>query len=204
MDIGFIGLGVMGAPMAAHLHHRGGHKVTVYNRSPAKAAAWVDEHGGDNVRAVTIGEDGAFAAMRKGSVFIDHMTTSAQVARELHAIASEGSFGFVDAPVSGGQSGAENGLLTVICGGDMEDVGKAEGGTMLEREGDIRLERARLEAKAEEIDRKIHSLIALRDGLRHAVACPAPSHGQCSSFRRLMTIASKNAQGKSAHLGLLS
>ncbi|MEN5082262.1 NAD(P)-dependent oxidoreductase [Bosea sp. TWI1241] len=138
--VAFLGLGVMGYPMAGHLKAKG-HEVTVYNRSPAKAQAWVAQHGGvsaptpadaargqeivfacvgndDDLRSVTTGEGGAFAAMEKGAVFVDHTTASANVARELYAAAAEAGFGFVDAPVSGGQAGAENGVLTVMCGGD--------------------------------------------------------------------------------------
>jgi 3-hydroxyisobutyrate dehydrogenase-like beta-hydroxyacid dehydrogenase len=138
----FLGLGVMGHPMAGHLA-RAGHRVTVYNRTAAKAAAWVAENGGasaptpaqaaqgadfvfacvgndDDLRAVTTGGDGAFAGMKPGAVFVDHTTASAEVARELHAAARERGLHFVDAPVSGGQSGAVNGVLTVMCGGDAE------------------------------------------------------------------------------------
>jgi 3-hydroxyisobutyrate dehydrogenase-like beta-hydroxyacid dehydrogenase len=143
----FIGLGVMGYPMAGHLA-RAGHEVTVYNRSPDKAARWQAEYGGalasspaeaaaaadlvfccvgndDDLRSVTLAADGAFNGMRAGSVFVDHTTTSADVARELHAAASERGFAFVDAPVSGGQAGAENGRLTVMIGGDEGDVARA-------------------------------------------------------------------------------
>jgi 3-hydroxyisobutyrate dehydrogenase len=145
----WIGLGVMGYPMAGHLVAKGGIDVTVYNRTAAKAAKWAAQHGGktaatpaeaargadlvfacvgndDDLRQVTTGPDGAFAAMKKGAVFIDHTTASADIARELHAIAKGKGFGFVDAPVSGGQAGAENGVLTVMCGGDAEDYAKAE------------------------------------------------------------------------------
>ena len=138
--VAFIGLGVMGYPMAGHLA-RAGHSVTVYNRSPAKAAAWVAEHGAahaptpraaaagadlvfacvgndDDLRSVTLGADGAFAGMRAGAIFVDHTTASANVARELHATAAGLGLSFVDAPVSGGQAGAVNGALTVMCGGD--------------------------------------------------------------------------------------
>jgi 3-hydroxyisobutyrate dehydrogenase-like beta-hydroxyacid dehydrogenase len=138
----FLGLGVMGHPMAGHLA-RAGHRVTVYNRTAAKAAAWVAEYGGasaptpaqaaqgadfvfacvgndDDLRAVTTGADGAFAGMKPGAVFVDHTPASAEVARELHAAARERGLHFVDAPVSGGQSGAVNGVLTVMCGGDAE------------------------------------------------------------------------------------
>ena len=138
--VAFIGLGVMGYPMAGHLA-RAGHSVTVYNRSPAKAAAWVAEHGAahaptpraaaagaelvfacvgndDDLRSVTLGTDGAFAGMAAGAIFVDHTTASANVARELHATAAGLGLSFVDAPVSGGQAGAVNGALTVMCGGD--------------------------------------------------------------------------------------
>jgi len=139
--VAFIGLGVMGYPMAAHLKNRGGHDVTVYNRTQAKAAKWVEEHGGEmaatpreaaadkdfvfscvgndnDLREVTLGENGAFHAMKPGSVFIDNTTASAEIARELAAEAKARGFEFIDAPVSGGQSGAENGVLSVMCGGD--------------------------------------------------------------------------------------
>jgi 3-hydroxyisobutyrate dehydrogenase len=145
----WIGLGVMGFPMAGHLVQRGGLDVTVYNRTAAKSALWTGRHGcraaatpaeaadgadavfacvgnDDDLRAVTIGPDGAFAAMKPGSVFVDHTTASALAARELHAAAKARGIGFVDAPVSGGQAGAENGALTVMCGGDAEDYAKAE------------------------------------------------------------------------------
>ncbi|MAS12898.1 MAG: oxidoreductase [Nitratireductor sp.] len=140
-DVAFIGLGVMGYPMAAHLQNKGGHKVTVYNRTAAKAQSWVKEHGGayaptpreaaidkdfvfacvgndDDLRSVTLGEDGAFQSMKKGAVFIDNTTASAEVARELAEEAERRGFAFIDAPVSGGQAGAENGVLTVMCGGE--------------------------------------------------------------------------------------
>ena len=136
----FIGLGVMGYPMAGHLAAKG-HEVTVYNRTRAKAEAWVDEHGGalaetpaqaaagrdfvfvcvgndDDVRSVVHGDDGALAGMDDGAVLVDHTTDSADLARELDAAARERGVGFVDAPVSGGQAGAENGVLTVMCGGE--------------------------------------------------------------------------------------
>jgi 3-hydroxyisobutyrate dehydrogenase len=149
MNVAFLGLGVMGYPMAGHLKARGGHAVTVYNRTYSKAEAWVAEHGGkaartpaeaaagqdivfacvgndDDLRAVTIGEGGAFAAMGKGTIFVDHTTASADVARELHAAAKARGFDFIDAPVSGGQAGAQNGVLTVMCGGDAEPYARAE------------------------------------------------------------------------------
>ena len=147
--VAFIGLGVMGFPMAGHLKAKGGHEVTVYNRNPTKAQGWVSQHGGlsaptpadaargqefvfacvgndDDLRSVTIGENGAFAGMEKGAVFVDHTTASANVARELADAATAGGFGFVDAPVSGGQAGAENGVLTVMCGGEAEAYARAE------------------------------------------------------------------------------
>ncbi len=139
--VAFIGLGVMGYPMAGYLKSKGGHAVTVYNRTTAKAQKWVEEHGGDyaetpakaaegadfvfacvgnddDLRSVTTGPDGAFAAMKPGSIFVDNTTASAEVARELYQDAKDIGVGFVDAPVSGGQAGAENGVLTVMCGGD--------------------------------------------------------------------------------------
>lgn len=138
----FLGLGVMGGPMAGHLK-RAGHEVTVYNRTAAKAEAWAVEYGGrhaptpreavagaefvfacvgndDDLRSVVLGADGALAGMAPGAVFVDHTTASAEVARELHAAAKAKGLHFVDAPVSGGQAGAVNGLLTVMCGGDAE------------------------------------------------------------------------------------
>jgi 3-hydroxyisobutyrate dehydrogenase len=139
--VAFLGLGVMGYPMAGHLAKKGGHDVTVYNRTAAKAQKWVSEFGGnhaatpaeaakdkdfvfacvgndDDLRSVTIGEDGAFASMKKGAIFIDNTTASAEVARELSKEAQSKGFSFLDAPVSGGQAGAENGVLTVMVGGD--------------------------------------------------------------------------------------
>ena len=146
--VAFLGLGVMGFPMAGHLAAKG-HQVTVYNRSPEKAAAWVAKHGGasaatpraaaegaefvmacvgndDDLRAVCLGADGAFAGMAKGAVFVDHTTVSAQVTRELSGIAAGQGLGFVDAPVSGGQAGAENGALSVMCGGPQAEYDRAE------------------------------------------------------------------------------
>ena len=147
--VAFIGLGVMGYPMAGHLRVKGGHEVTVYNRTGAKAQAWATQYGGravatpceaalgqdmvfacvgndDDLRQVTIGPDGAFAGMAPGAIFVDHTTASADVARELYAAASAAGFGFIDAPVSGGQAGAENGVLTVMCGGEAAVYEKAE------------------------------------------------------------------------------
>ena len=147
--VAFLGLGVMGHPMARHLAVKGGHEVTVYNRTAAKAEAWVAAHGGraaptpaeaakgrdivfacvgndDDLRQVTIGEGGAFAAMAPGSIFVDHTTASADIARELAAAANARGFGFLDAPVSGGQAGAENGVLTVMVGGEAEAFARAE------------------------------------------------------------------------------
>ena len=138
--VAFLGLGVMGFPMAGHLA-QAGHSVTVYNRSPAKSAAWATEFGGrsaatpreaaagaeivfccvgndDDLRSVVLGDDGAFAGMARGAVFVDHTTASADVARELSKAALERGLQFIDAPVSGGQAGAQNGALTVMCGGD--------------------------------------------------------------------------------------
>jgi len=139
-NVAFLGLGVMGYPMAGHLA-RAGHATTVYNRTAAKAGAWVAECGGaaaatpreaaagvdivfacvgndDDLRAVTLGADGAFAGMKAGAVFVDHTTASAEIARELHREARSRDLHFIDAPVSGGQAGAVNGTLTVMCGGD--------------------------------------------------------------------------------------
>ena len=146
--VAFLGLGVMGYPMAGHLA-KAGHDVTVYNRTTAKAERWVTEYGGtfktspklaaegqdfvfacvgndDDLRSVTIGADGAFAGMGAATVFIDHTTASADVARELFAAARAKGLHFIDAPVSGGQAGAQNGVLTVMCGGDAEAYAKAE------------------------------------------------------------------------------
>ena len=145
--LAFLGLGVMGGPMAAHLA-KAGHEVTVYNRTTSKAEAWAATHGGrfaatpreaaqgvefvmacvgndDDLRSVCLGEDGAFAAMGSGTVFVDHTTVSAQVTRELHALATAQGVGYVDAPVSGGQAGAENGALSIMCGGDAADFDRA-------------------------------------------------------------------------------
>jgi 3-hydroxyisobutyrate dehydrogenase len=147
--VAFLGLGVMGFPMAGHLVVKGGHEVTVFNRTPAKAKAWTEKFGGraastpaaaaegqdfvmacvgndDDLRAVTIGADGAFAAMQAGSIFVDHTTASAEVARELDKAAIKIGFKFIDAPVSGGQAGAENGALTVMCGGSEDAYKRAE------------------------------------------------------------------------------
>ncbi|MBN9586120.1 MAG: NAD(P)-dependent oxidoreductase [Afipia sp.] len=147
--VAFLGLGVMGFPMAGHLAVKGGHEVTVYNRTAAKSQAWAEKFGGrsaatpkaaaegqdfvmacvgndDDLRAVTIGADGAFAGMPSGAVFVDHTTASAEVARQLDAEATRRGFHFIDAPVSGGQAGAENGVLTVMCGGNEAIYKKAE------------------------------------------------------------------------------
>jgi len=146
----WIGLGVMGYPMAGYLVSKGGHDVVVYNRTTGKAEKWVEEHGGshaltpseaadgadfvfacvgndDDLRSVTTGPDGAFQSMKKGAVFVDHTTASADVARELQSAAAAQGIGFIDAPVSGGQVGAENGALTVMCGGQQADYDKSEG-----------------------------------------------------------------------------
>lgn len=146
--VAFIGLGVMGAPMAGHLAAKG-HSVTVYNRTAKRAEEWVARHGGsaaptpaaaaegaeivlacvgndDDLRAVTTGEDGAFSTLAPGAIFADHTTASAAVARELDAAARARGAHFIDAPVSGGQAGAENGVLTVMCGGEAEAYARAE------------------------------------------------------------------------------
>ena len=146
--VSFLGLGVMGYPMAGHLLKKGGHEVTVYNRSPAKAAQWAKEYGGksaptpkeaaqsadfvlmcvgndDDVRSVAYGDSGVLAGLKKGMILVDHTTASAIVARELHAKCKEKGVGFVDAPVSGGQAGATNGQLGIMCGGDQADYDKA-------------------------------------------------------------------------------
>ena len=145
----WLGLGVMGYPMAGHLAKDGGVQVTVYNRTAEKSARWKAQHGGataatpklaaegqdfvlacvgndDDLLEVTLGADGAFHSMKPGSVFIDHTTASATVAQQLAAEAAKRGIGFVDAPVSGGQAGAENGVLTVMCGGSAEDYARAE------------------------------------------------------------------------------
>ena len=146
--LAFLGLGVMGYPMAGHLQ-AAGHDVCVYNRTAAKAEDWVARHGGrhaptpreaargaqfvlacvgndDDLRSVCLGADGAFAGMDNGATFIDHTTVSARVTQELHATAQEAGLGFVDAPVSGGQAGAENGQLSIMCGGDAGVYAAAE------------------------------------------------------------------------------
>jgi 3-hydroxyisobutyrate dehydrogenase-like beta-hydroxyacid dehydrogenase len=147
--VAFLGLGVMGYPMAGHLLKKGGHEVTVYNRTAAKAQQWAKEYGGkhaptpreaakdcdfvmmcvgndDDVRSVVYGDDGALAGMRKGSILVDHTTASAIVAREVHQKAKEKGIGFVDAPVSGGQAGAQNGQLGIMCGGEDGVFAKAK------------------------------------------------------------------------------
>ncbi len=146
--VAFLGLGVMGYPMAGHLV-AAGHEVCVYNRTTAKAEKWAAEFGGrfattpretaqgcdfvmscvgndDDLRAVCLGDDGAFAGMFTGSVFVDHTTVSAKVTRELYAVAKDLGISFVDAPISGGQAGAENGILSVMCGGDEDAYTRAE------------------------------------------------------------------------------
>ena len=147
--VAFLGLGVMGYPMAGHLLKKGGHEVTVYNRTAAKAQQWAKEYGGkqaatpreaardcdfvmmcvgndDDVRSVVYGENGALAGMKKGAILVDHTTASAIVARELHEKTKEKGIGFVDAPVSGGQAGAVNGQLGVMCGGEPAVFEKAK------------------------------------------------------------------------------
>lgn len=146
--ITFLGLGVMGYPMAGHLQ-AAGHDVTVYNRTTAKAEAWAKEHGGafaptpaeavagadfvmacvgndDDLRQVCVGENGAFHAMQEGAIFVDHTTVSEAVTKELYAVAKEKGLSFVDAPISGGQAGAENAALSIMCGGDQADYDRAE------------------------------------------------------------------------------
>ncbi|WP_424972536.1 NAD(P)-dependent oxidoreductase [Dinoroseobacter sp. S76] len=146
--VAFLGLGVMGYPMAGHLK-AAGHEVVVYNRTTAKAEAWVAEHGGshgltprdaavgcdfvmtcvgndDDLRSVVFGEDGALAALGSGAILVDHTTASAEVAREIAAAAAEKGVGFVDGPVSGGQAGAENGQLAIMCGGSEDDYARAK------------------------------------------------------------------------------
>ena len=146
--VAFIGLGVMGYPMAGHLK-AAGHEVTVYNRTAAKAEAWVKQHGGamaktpreavaaaeiafscvgndDDLRGVVLGDDGIFAGLSKGGIFVDNTTASAEVARELHAAGQERGVEVIDAPVSGGQAGAENGALTVMCGGGEAPFARAQ------------------------------------------------------------------------------
>jgi 3-hydroxyisobutyrate dehydrogenase len=148
LRVAFVGLGVMGFPMAGHLA-RAGHEIAVYNRTAAKAANWVAQYGGrsaptpaaaadgadivfacvgrdSDVSQVTLGAQGAFGTMGKGTVFVDHTTASAGIARELAAQARERGFGFVDAPVSGGEQGAKNGQLTIMCGGSEADYAKAD------------------------------------------------------------------------------
>ncbi len=147
-QVTFLGLGVMGFPMAGHLVAKG-HNVTVFNRSPARASAWVEKFGGqhapspalaakgadfvmacvgndDDLRSICTGPDGAFSGMAAGAVFVDHTTVSAQVTREMAGVAAGLGLGFVDAPVSGGQAGAENGVLSVMCGGDAAAYARAE------------------------------------------------------------------------------
>jgi len=147
--VAFVGLGVMGYPMAGHLQAKGGHDVTVFNRTGAKAEKWVAQRGGksaptpkdaasgqdfvmacvgndNDLREVMLGKDGVFAGANKGAVVVDHTTASAKIARDLHVEAKKRGFDFIDAPVSGGQAGAENGVLTVMCGGDSGPFAKAE------------------------------------------------------------------------------
>ncbi|MGH1465385.1 MAG: NAD(P)-dependent oxidoreductase [Cognatishimia sp.] len=146
--IAFLGLGVMGFPMAGHLL-AAGHEVTVYNRTTAKAEAWAKQHGGafaatpaaavqgaefvmscvgndDDLRQICVGDEGAFAAMQQGAIFVDHTTVSAKVTRELSVLAQAQDIGFVDAPISGGQAGAENGVLSIMCGGEQAQYDLAE------------------------------------------------------------------------------
>ena len=147
--VAFLGLGVMGYPMAGHLLKKGGHDVTVYNRTAAKAQQWAKEYGGkqaatpreaakdcefvmmcvgndDDVRSVVYGDNGALAGIKKGAILVDHTTASATVAREVHQKAKDKGIGFVDAPVSGGQAGAVNGQLGIMCGGEQATFDKAK------------------------------------------------------------------------------
>jgi 3-hydroxyisobutyrate dehydrogenase len=147
--VAFLGLGVMGYPMAGYLKTKGGHEVTVYNRTAAKAEKWVAQFGGrsaktpkeaaadqdfvlvcvgndNDLREVVLGSNGAMHGVKRGAVLVDHTTASAELAREFHAEAKKRGFDFIDAPVSGGQAGAENGVLTVMCGGDPDPFGHAE------------------------------------------------------------------------------
>jgi 3-hydroxyisobutyrate dehydrogenase-like beta-hydroxyacid dehydrogenase len=147
--VAFLGLGVMGYPMAGHLQKKGGHEVAVFNRTGAKAAQWAKEYGGkhapspreaakdcefvmmcvgndDDVRSVVYGDNGALAGMKKGAILVDHTTASAMVAKEVHQKAKEKGIGFVDAPVSGGQAGAQNGQLGIMCGGEQAHFDKAK------------------------------------------------------------------------------
>ncbi|MGA8226315.1 MAG: NAD(P)-dependent oxidoreductase [Xanthobacteraceae bacterium] len=147
--VAFLGLGVMGYPMAGHLKTKGGHEVAVYNRTAAKAEKWVAQFGGrsaktpkeaaadqdfvlvcvgndNDLREVVLGSNGAMHGVKRGAVLVDHTTASAELAREFHAEAKKRGFDFIDAPVSGGQAGAENGVLTVMCGGDPDPFGHAE------------------------------------------------------------------------------
>ncbi len=149
VKVAFLGLGVMGYPMAGHQLKKGGHEVAVYNRTPAKAAQWVKEYGGksaptpreaaqgcdfvlmcvgndDDVRAVAYGDNGALAGLKKGAILVDHTTASAVLARELFAETRKRGVGFVDAPVSGGQAGAVNGQLGIMCGGEQADFDRAK------------------------------------------------------------------------------
>ena len=147
--LAFLGLGVMGYPMAGHLQKKGGHEVTVYNRTGAKAQQWAREFGGkhaaspreaakdcdfvmmcvgndDDVRSVVYGDNGALAGMKRGAILVDHTTASALLAKELFAKAKERGVGFIDAPVSGGQAGAQNGQLGIMCGGQPADFNRAK------------------------------------------------------------------------------
>ena len=146
--VAFLGLGVMGYPMAGHLK-AAGHDVTAYNRTTAKLEKWAEQYGGsyattpreaakgadfvmacvgndDDLRSVTLGDDGAFAGMSGGAIFVDHTTVSAKVTDELYAAAKAMGLSFVDAPISGGQAGAENGVLSIMCGGDQSAFDAAE------------------------------------------------------------------------------
>src|SRR5713226_9897872 len=147
--VAFLGLGVMGYPMAGHLQKKGGHDVTVFNRTGAKAAQWAKEYGGkaaptpreaakdcdfvmmcvgndDDVRSVVYGDNGALAGVKRGAILVDHTTASALLAKELFAKAKERGVAFIDAPVSGGQAGAQNGQLGIMCGGEPADFNRVK------------------------------------------------------------------------------
>ncbi len=192
--VAFLGLGVMGYPMAGHLA-LAGHQVTVYNRTASKSIAWKQEFAltsgpqhaetpreaaagaelvfccvgnDDDLRAVTVGDGGAFGGMAPGAVFVDHTTASADVARELHAAAKARGLGFVDAPVSGGQAGAQNGLLTVMCGGDAADFDRAKPAAMAFARAFTRLG----EAGAGQLTKMVNQICiaGLVQGLSEAIA----------------------------------
>jgi len=200
-QVAFLGLGVMGYPMAGHLA-KAGHQVTVYNRTASKSIAWCEEYTGagavkhaktpklaaqqadlvfccvgndDDLRSVTLGADGAFAGMAPGSVFVDHTTASASVARELYSAAKDLGLHFIDAPVSGGQAGAQNGLLTVMCGGDQGAFDKAQPVAMAYSKAFTRLG----ESGAGQLAKMVNQICiaGLVQGLSEAIA-----FGQCAGL----------------------